>query len=281
MIRFPPRHNSGTRARRTTRGSCATVGTASISSSMDAIGLATGAAPPTRYPARQTREASEAIARRHGLAAARTVFAQQSPDAIDAGVFHNDVISVGAGKLLFCHARAYVDQARVLESLERQWGPASRPSSSTKPKSRWKNRSTAICSTVAAATSRRTLVAARARRCAGASACQRIPRPPGGVGRPDRRGHHARPAPEHAQRRRSCLPADARSARRCGTSEIAARVLLDGGLADELERWILRHYRDRLAPPDLADPNLLDESRCALDELTTLLRLPVVFDFQR
>ena len=47
----------------------------------------------TRFPARQTREAFAAIARRHGLAPARTVFAQQNPVAIDAGVFHNDVIS--------------------------------------------------------------------------------------------------------------------------------------------------------------------------------------------
>src|SRR5207249_3020837 len=76
------------------------------------------AAPaPKRFPARQTREASEAIARRHGLAAARTVFAQQQPDAIDAGVFHNDVIAVGNGTVLFCHERAYVAQAEVLAQL--------------------------------------------------------------------------------------------------------------------------------------------------------------------
>jgi succinylarginine dihydrolase len=34
-----------------------------------------------------------------------------------------------------------------------------------------------------------------------------------------------------------------------------------------------RRYRDRLAVDDLADPHLLDESRVALDELTTLLGL--------
>ena len=63
-------------------------------------------------------------------------------------------------------------------------------------------------------------------------------------------------------------------------ASVRARVFLDDGLADELEAWILKHYRDRLAPPDLADPNLLDESRRALDELTTLLRLPPVYQFQ-
>src|SRR5690349_1002062 len=60
-------------------------------------------AAPTRFPARQTREASEAIARRHGLDRRQTVFARQRPDAIDDGVFHNDVIAVGEGAFLFCH----------------------------------------------------------------------------------------------------------------------------------------------------------------------------------
>ncbi|MDX5300279.1 MAG: N-succinylarginine dihydrolase, partial [Gammaproteobacteria bacterium] len=52
---------------------------------------------PQRFPARQTREACESIARLHGLQEARVVYAQQHPDAIDAGVFHNDVIAVGNG----------------------------------------------------------------------------------------------------------------------------------------------------------------------------------------
>jgi succinylarginine dihydrolase len=42
---------------------------------------------PGRFPARQTREASQAVARLHGLDPARTVFVQQDPTAIDAGRF--------------------------------------------------------------------------------------------------------------------------------------------------------------------------------------------------
>ena len=37
----------------------------------------------------------------------------------------------------------------------------------------------------------------------------------------------------------------------------------------------------RVAPEDLGDPALLDESRRALDELTRILRLPPVYPFQR
>lgn len=58
-------------------------------------------------------------------------------------------------------------------------------------------------------------------------------------------------------------------------------MFVDAALADELEGWIRRHYRDRLVPSDLADPALLDESRRSLDELTRLLRLPPVYSFQR
>ncbi len=65
---------------------------------------------PRRFVARQTREACESVARLHGLAPERTLFAQQNPDAIDAGVFHNDVIAVGSGAVLFCHERAFVGQ---------------------------------------------------------------------------------------------------------------------------------------------------------------------------
>jgi succinylarginine dihydrolase len=42
-----------------------------------------------------------------------------------------------------------------------------------------------------------------------------------------------------------------------------------------------RHYRERLEPADLADVRLLDECRTALDELTALLHLGSIFDFQR
>jgi succinylarginine dihydrolase len=61
---------------------------------------------------------------------------------------------------------------------------------------------------------------------------------------------------------------------------IRARVFLDEALAAELERWVRKHYRDRLAPEDLGDPALVGESRRALDELTRILKLPAVYPFQ-
>lgn len=44
-------------------------------------------------------------------------------------------------------------------------------------------------------------------------------------------------------------------------------------LYPQLVSWAERHYRDVLAPDDLADPALLVESREALDALTQILSL--------
>jgi succinylarginine dihydrolase len=68
---------------------------------------ASGGVAPVKYPARQTLEASQAIARLHQLNPDYTVFAQQDPAAIDRGVFHNDVIAVSNRHVLFHHQHAF------------------------------------------------------------------------------------------------------------------------------------------------------------------------------
>jgi succinylarginine dihydrolase len=62
-----------------------------------------------KYPARQERMASEAIARLHGIDPARTLMLQQSPEAIDQGVFHNDVIAMNTTSLMLVHEHAFIE----------------------------------------------------------------------------------------------------------------------------------------------------------------------------
>ncbi len=62
------------------------------------------------FPARQHRDASEAIARAHRLDPARTLFVRQSDAAIAAGAFHNDVVAVANGPVLFAHEQAFHDR---------------------------------------------------------------------------------------------------------------------------------------------------------------------------
>jgi succinylarginine dihydrolase len=56
---------------------------------------------------------------------------------------------------------------------------------------------------------------------------------------------------------------------------------MNDGLFTRLNTWVDRHYRDQLAVSDLADPQLIMESRTALDQLTQILKLGSVYQFQR
>ena len=77
------------------------------------------------FPARQHRDASEAVARAHRLDPDRTLFVQQAEAAIAAGAFHNDVVAVANGPVLFTHEQAfeardafYADLTRLMPEVQ-------------------------------------------------------------------------------------------------------------------------------------------------------------------
>jgi succinylarginine dihydrolase len=71
------------------------------------------------FPARQHLQASRAVARRHGLDPERTLFIEQSEEAIAAGAFHNDVVAVANERVLLCHEQAFADRDGLLAACER------------------------------------------------------------------------------------------------------------------------------------------------------------------
>ena len=73
--------------------------------------------PDGPFPARQHRSASTAVARRHGLDPARTLFVQQSSEAIAAGAFHNDVVAVANEGVLLAHEQAFADKEDFYAAL--------------------------------------------------------------------------------------------------------------------------------------------------------------------
>jgi succinylarginine dihydrolase len=71
------------------------------------------------FPARQHVEAFRAIARTHRLDPERTLFVQQSDEAIAAGAFHNDVVAVANCNVLFAHEKAFAERERLISECER------------------------------------------------------------------------------------------------------------------------------------------------------------------
>lgn len=76
------------------------------------------------FPARQHEQASKAVARLHRLDPERTVFAEQSPEAIAAGAFHNDVVAVANERMLFAHERAFADPDALFEEIRAKFPAA-------------------------------------------------------------------------------------------------------------------------------------------------------------
>ena len=73
--------------------------------------------PGGKFPARQHEQASRAVARAHGLAPERAVFIEQSPIAIEAGAFHNDVVAVANEDVVFAHELAFADRQGAYDAM--------------------------------------------------------------------------------------------------------------------------------------------------------------------
>jgi succinylarginine dihydrolase len=242
-----------------------------------------GALPgPQRYPARQTREASQTLARLHRLRPDRCLFPQQEPEGIDSGAFHTDVLAVGTGRFLMMHELAFVDAARLAQDLRERLGDELTVVRASR-------RELPVESAVAAypfnsqilegPDGAMTILAPEdAREDAAARAFLERVVAEGGPVR----------AVRYIDVRQSMQngggPACLRLRVPLTDDEIAAlsgHVVVDESLEDSLAAWVDRHYRDRLSPKDLGDPLLAREGMTALDELTKLLGIGSVYDFQR
>ncbi len=240
----------------------------------------------TKFPARQTLQASQSIARQHGLTPSRTVFARQSAQAIDAGAFHNDVVCVGAGACLFYHEYAFADTGAVLADIKRAAAGLFAPQYIEVS-----NEDVPIKDAITAylfnsmlvqlpEQERLTLIAPTEteENPHTKAYCDRLVAGNGPIGDViyvDVRQSMRNGGGPACLRLRVVLNAD----------ELAAanpKMLMNDGLYQSLTAWVKTHYRDALAPDDLGDPALMRESFTALDELTGILGLGGDFyPFQR
>ncbi len=246
-----------------------------------------GKPKPKFFPARHTFEASQAVVRLHGLDPTRVMLAQQSPIAIDAGVFHNDVISVGNQNVLIYHEQAFFDVDKIIDELNAKF-----------------NALTGENLILVKVTSHEITVQEAVQTYLFNSQLVTLPT-----------GEMALISPKECEDNRvvrKCVerilsnndnpvkqvhyldlrqsmnngggPACLRLRVVLSDEEIAAlgaKVMMDGTLYSTLINWVEKNYRDELKLADLADPNLLSESRTALDELTQILKLGSIYDFQK
>ena len=239
---------------------------------------------PKKFPARQTLEASQAVARLHGLNSSHALFVQQNPDTIDQGVFHNDVIAVGSGNVLFYHQEAFVDEAQSLELCRvalQQTGAVFNP---VRVDSKLVSVSDAVSSYLFNS--------------------QLLMKPDGKM---------ALLVPQECSENRAVadylhnliasggaidelLSFELRQSMRNGGGPACLRlrvaltarqaqamhqgVIITEALYRRLVNWVERHYRDRLLPEDLADPVFAVEVQTALNELSVILDLPNLYEYQ-
>lgn len=234
-----------------------------------------------KFPARQKLRASEAVARAHLLDPSKTVFVRQSKAALDAGAFHNDVVGVANGNVLFLHEQSFEDRDGAIAAIKK---------------------AAPFALIVEAPASQVSLEDAIASYLFNSQLLSL----PG--------GEMALVLPKEAEENRRvkafidatlaknnpinrAIFIDVRESMRNGggpaclrlrvvlsDEELAAanpNFLLDDEKFDALEAWANGHYRDRLTPDDLKDPDFMDEALAAIDALTTLLGMGAFYDFQR
>lgn len=239
---------------------------------------------PKIYPPRQTREASEAVARNHLLDPNQVIFACQNAHAIDQGVFHNDVISVANESVFLVHAEAFHNQDKILETIRKK---AHFPLTIIEVS----NEQLSIKDAVDSYLFNSQLISLpnqKGMMLIAPSECQNNLRVKSCIELII--ADSANPINEvqyldlKQSMRNGGGPACLRLRVPLNEKELAAMhqgVLVNDGLLNRLDQWILKHYRTELHAKDLADPLLMNESLRALDELTQILKLDSIYPFQR
>lgn len=238
------------------------------------------------FPARQSLEASQAVARLHSLDPARIVFALQSDAAIDAGAFHNDVVCVGAKETLFYHELAFADTPAVQDAIIQAANGLFTPRFIEVPQDECPMEDAIKAYLFNSmlvqmpGDDHLTLVAPLETKenAATKTYCDNLVKGNGSIG--------------------MVSYVDVRQSMRNGGGPACLRLRVtlteaqweqvnpgnrfSPELYEVLKTWINAHYREQLSPEDLRDPSLMEESFTALDALTQIMGLgPDFYPFQR
>jgi succinylarginine dihydrolase len=234
-----------------------------------------------KFPARQKLRASQAVARNHRLDPAKTVFLQQAKAALDAGAFHNDVVGVANGTVLFLHEQSFEDRESAHAAI-RKAAPFAEIVEAPKGQVSLED---AIGSylfnsqllslpggEMALVLPKESEENARVKAFIDETLAKNNP------------VNRALYLDVRESMRNGGGPACLRLRVVLSDAELAAtnpNFILDDARIDALEAWANKHYRDRLTPDDLRDPLFMEEAFAALDALTRLLGMGAFYGFQR
>ncbi len=240
---------------------------------------------PKKFPARQTYETGRAVERLHGLNGHRTVHVQQNPEAIDAGAFHNDVVAVSNKNVFFYHEKAFVHNTQMQDQLRTAAPdidfhfievPANRVPIQDAIKSYLFN--SQLLNLPGSEGQMTLLLPVEAKETPSTFAylqwLEESNHPIKEVSFIDVRQSMSNGGGPACLRLRVVMTEKQKAS-------IKTNNILTDTLFKDLSSWVEKHYRDELSPEDLLDPNLLDESRTALDELTQIMNIGSIYDFQR
>lgn len=234
---------------------------------------------PVHFHPRQTLEASQAIARFHHIPQTHTLFAQQNPEAIDAGIFHNDVICVGDENILLYHEKAFVNTPSVIQQLKQTYHslfnqkllcievPQSKVSLQEARKTYLFN-----SQLVTTPTNKKILIVPT--NCQESLSVKFFLKE---LLQNHSEIHSIHSIDLNESMRNGGGPACLRLRIVLTEEELQTlpqTIFLNDSLYDTLTDWINKYYREKLYPSDLAQMALLNESKLALAKLYSILDLP-------
>ena len=238
----------------------------------------------TKYPSRQTSEANDGHIRRHQLNSKYCFNIKQNSSVINQGVFHNDVISVANENVFFYHEQAFDSKSefKILQSKVEEVVGSKLFFINVKSKDLSVKEAveTYLFNSQLITISKGKMLLLCPQECEKSTKVQKVI---------NKILESANPIEEvqylnlHESMRNGGGPACLRLRVVMTDKELAAlsgKVILTTQLYIELVDWVNHYYREKLSPEDLTSYQLFRINRMALEELSQILKLGKIYQFQ-
>lgn len=244
------------------------------------MGLDYAKATQRKYIPRQTQLASIANVLQHKLNTDNVCLIAQSPEAIDAGAFHNDVVFVANKNVMLYHMQAFQNWGLSKEKIREFFDGNCHFIEITSDMFSLEQAVATYLFNSQLLSIGTGMILIAPKECNESVEATRVINMILVENNPINRI-------EYVDCRQSMQngggPACLRLRAQLTESEQAKlkqSIFLTPDLYNTLSLWIDKYYRDKLAPQDLLDPNLIVEVQSALDELTNILDLGSIYNFQ-